>query len=152
MAQAAYVFGGIVQYDEPRWEPLERAVGEELMEWFMWMFEVQTTAYRRFQAYKHQATRRYLHVDHQGRAYAFRGERSGRDRYEEIALADAIELALCSWKYLGATADDLALVDAAIARAREGASGGSGDAGEAEGAEGAEAEGAQGAESGKAEE
>jgi hypothetical protein len=120
MAQTAYVFGGIVQYDEPCWEPLEVAVGEELMEWFMWMFEVQTTEHRRFQAYKHRATRRYLHVDHQGCAYAFRGERNGRDRYEQIPLPDAIELALCSWKYLGATADDLALADAAIARARHG--------------------------------
>jgi hypothetical protein len=120
MAQTAYVFGGIVQYDEPCWEPLELAVGEELMEWFMWMFEVQTTEHRRFQAYKHRATRRYLHVDHQGCAYAFRGERNGRDRYEQIPLADAIELALCSWKYLGATADQLALADAAIERARDG--------------------------------
>jgi hypothetical protein len=73
-----------------------------------------------FQAYKHQATRRYLHVDHQGCAYAFRGERNGRDRYEQIPLPEAIELALCSWKYLGASADELALVDAAIERARDG--------------------------------
>jgi hypothetical protein len=122
MGHAAYLFGGIVQYDQPRWEPLELAVGEELMGWFMWMFEVRTTEHRCFQAYKHQATRRYLHVDHQGRAYAFRGERSGRDRYEQVPLPDAIELALCSWKYLGATAADLALVDAAIERARDGLS------------------------------
>lgn len=122
MAQNGYQLGGIVQYDEPIWEPLERAVGDELMGWFMWMFEVQTNEHRRFQAYKHCATRRYLHVDHQASAYAFRGERNGRDRYEEIPLADAIELALCSWKYLGATAEDLALVDAAIERARDGAS------------------------------
>jgi hypothetical protein len=123
MPQNAYIQGGIIQYDEPRWEPLELAVGEDLMDWFMWMFEVQTTEHRRFQAYKHSATRRYLHVDHQGSAYAFRGERNGRDRYEEVALADAIELALCSWKYLGATTDDLALVDAAIERARARAAG-----------------------------
>ena len=80
----------------------------------------ETSEYRRFQAYKHQATRRYLHVDHQGCAYAFRGERNGRDRYEQIPLADAIELAACSWKFLGATTDELALVDEAIERARDG--------------------------------
>jgi hypothetical protein len=120
MAEEAYIHGGIVQFEEPRWEPLERFVGDELMWAFMWMFEVQTTEYRRFQAYKHKYTRRYLHLDHQGDAYAFRGEHRGRDRYVRVPLADALEEALCSWEQLGATAEDLATVGAAIDRARRG--------------------------------
>jgi hypothetical protein len=118
--EQAYVLGNIVQYDEPVWEPLERAVGEHLAGWFMWMFEVQTTEYRRFQAYKHCATRQYLNIDHQGNAYDYVGELDGRDRYEPMPLADAIELALHSWERLGASAEDLADAAAAIDRARRG--------------------------------
>jgi hypothetical protein len=120
MAERAYVLGGIVQYDEPRWEPLERAVGEDLAGWFMWMFEVQTTEHRRFQAYKHSGTRQYLNVDHQGNAYDYVGEEGGRDRYAPIPLAEAIELALASWERLGASSEDLADARAAIERARRG--------------------------------
>jgi hypothetical protein len=115
-----YVLGGIIQYDQPVWEPLERAVGWALMGSFMWMFEVQTTEHRRFQAYKHRATRQYLNVDHQGAAYSYVDEVDGRDRYEPVPLADAIELALRSWERLGASPDDLALVEAALDRARRG--------------------------------
>src|SRR6266496_1339412 len=119
MSEEAYIVGGIVQFEEPRWEPLERAVGEELMETFMWMFEVQTTEHRRFQAYKHRYTRRYLHVDHQGNAYDFVSEHDGRDRYRQVPLADAIELALRSWwEELDASPDDVADVRGAIERAR----------------------------------
>lgn len=127
MARQPYMLGGIVQYEEPVWEPLERAVGEDLMFAFMWMFEVQTTEHRRFQAYKHRYTRRYLHVDHEGDAYAFRGERDGRDRYQQVPLADALDDALSSWPELGATAEDIALVAAAMERAREGGGGGAGE-------------------------
>jgi len=127
MADQAYILGNIVQYDEPVWEPLERAVGEDLAGWFMWMFEVQTTDYRRFQAYKHRATRQYLNVDHQGNAYDYVDEVDRRDRYSTLPLAEAIELALASWERLGASADDLALAGAAVARARRGV--GEGDEG-----------------------
>ena len=120
MTDQAYVHGNIVQYDEPVWEPLERAVGEDLAGWFMWMFEVQTTDYRRFQAYKHRSTRQYLNVDHQGNAYDWVDEVDRRDRYAPIPLADAIELALASWERLGASAQDLADVAAALERARRG--------------------------------
>jgi hypothetical protein len=130
MADQAYVHGNIVQYDEPVWEPLERAIGEDLAGWFMWMFEVQTTDYRRFQAYKHRATRQYLNVDHQGNAYDWVDEVDRRDRYAPIPLAEAIELALASWERLGASAQDLADVAAALDRARRGV--GEGDEGDEE--------------------
>jgi hypothetical protein len=119
MAEKVQVLGNIVQYDRPVWEPLERAVGEDLMFAFMWMFEVETTDDRRFQAYKHRDTRQYLNVDHQGQAYDYVGEKGDRDRYDVVPLADALEVALGSWERLGATPEELADARAAIARARE---------------------------------
>ncbi len=118
MAETTQVLGDIVQYDKPVWEPLELAVGEELMSAFMWMFEVQTIDDRRFQAYKHIDTRQYLNVDHHGQAYDYVGEKDGRDRYDVVPLAGALELALGSWERLGASPAEVADARAAIDRAR----------------------------------
>jgi hypothetical protein len=118
MTEQVQVLGNIVQYDQPVWEPLERAVGEDLMFAFMWMFEVEATDHRRFQAYKHRDTRQYLNLDDQSRAYDYVGENDGRDRYDVVSLADALELALGSWERLGATPEELADARAAIERAR----------------------------------
>ena len=119
MTEQVHVLGNIVQYDQPVWEPLERAVGEDLMFAFMWMFEVETTDHRRFHAYKHRDTRQYLNIDHQGQAYDYVGEKGGRDRYDVVPLADALEVALGSWERLRATPEELADARAAIDRARE---------------------------------
>jgi hypothetical protein len=119
MTTQPFVVGAWIRDDEPRWEPLERAVGADLVDTFMWMFEVQTTDRHRFQAYKHISTRRYLHVDHQGGAYLYLGEVHSEDRYRRVPLADAIELALRPWwEELDATADEVADAHAAIERAR----------------------------------
>jgi hypothetical protein len=108
------IYGKSTQGDRPSWEPLERAVGMELVGGFMWMYEIETTTRGNLQAYKHIDTRQYLHLDDHGRAYEYIPE----ERYREIPLADGIALALASWHRLGASAADLALVDAAIDRAR----------------------------------
>jgi hypothetical protein len=122
MAEKTQVLGNVVQYDKPVWEPLELVVGEDLMFAFMWMFEVETTDHRRFQAYKHIDTRQYLNVDHRGQAYDYAGEKDGRDRYDVMPLAAALELALGAWERLGASPEELADVRAAIDRALERAS------------------------------
>ena len=101
----------------PHWEPLERAVGLALAVTFMWMFEARTADGRRVQAYKHRATRRYVHLDDAGLAYACR-----RDRYVQVPLADALEEALRPWwEELDATPDEIADAHDAIARARRAA-------------------------------
>ena len=58
--------GELSQYDRPNWDPLIDLVGVHLVRWFMWMheFEVDGTPAH---AYKHVATRRYLHVGEDGR-------------------------------------------------------------------------------------
>ena len=101
----------------PHWEPLERAVGLALAVTFMWMFEALTADGRRVQAYKHRATRRYLHLDDEGLAYAYR-----RDRCVPIPLARALEDALQPWwEDLDATPDEIADAHDAIDRARRAA-------------------------------
>jgi hypothetical protein len=119
MTEKTQVLGRVVQYDEPVWEPLELAVGEDLASAFMWMFEVETTDHRRFQAYKHIDTRQYLNIDDRGGAFDYAGVKNGRDRYDVVPLAEAIECALASWERLGATPDELADARAVIAHARE---------------------------------
>jgi hypothetical protein len=114
MTRERRVFGEMIVADEPVWEPLGRAVGERLMSTFMWMYEIRTTDGGRIHAYKHIDTRRYLHLDDEGRAYEFVAEQ----RYRPIPLAEAIELAFASWHRVGASAEELADAAAAIDRAR----------------------------------
>jgi hypothetical protein len=114
MTRERRVFGEMIVADEPVWEPLERAVGERLMSTFMWMYEIRTTDGGRIHAYKHIDTRRYLHLDHDARAYEFVAEQ----RYRPIPLAEAIELALASWHRVSASPEELAAAAAAIDRAR----------------------------------
>jgi hypothetical protein len=116
MSNERRIYGEMSQGGHPVWEPLERAAGMELADGFMWMYEIDTTDGGHIQAYKHIDTRRYLHLDGEGRAYEYIAEQ----RYREIPLADALDLALCTWQRLGASEDELALVDAAIERARAG--------------------------------
>jgi hypothetical protein len=56
------------EFDEPDWEPLERAVADDLWGEFMWMYRVRAEGHG-IKAYKHRETRRYLHLDHGGRAW-----------------------------------------------------------------------------------
>lgn len=58
------------QYDTPDWEPLLELAAEHADE-FMWMFEVELESGLRLHAYKHVETRRYLHLDKEGRAFVY---------------------------------------------------------------------------------
>lgn len=102
--------------DEPDWRPLFRAVGEDLMPTFMWMYEVRVPGVPALQAYKHIHTRRYLHLDARANAFVYIGKQS----YRPIALATVLELVLAPWwDGLGATADDALAAWAAIDRAHD---------------------------------
>lgn len=82
MATCDEIEGEIVQGDRPYWEPLLAAVGEPLIEDFMWMFEVALHDARCLHAYKHIMTRRYLHLDVDGNAFSF----VSPNRYRPIAF------------------------------------------------------------------
>ena len=67
--------------ERPNWEPLIDLVGLELVRWFMWMGQVELIDDTLVHAYKHVATRRYLHVGEDGRLFAYRSpETLRRDR------------------------------------------------------------------------
>jgi len=110
----ASIKGLMFQGDSPNWRPLLRLLDEELVGWFMWMFEVRTLDRRSLHAYKHSATRGYVHLDRQGRAYAYtRG-----DRYRPVPVAKALEEVFRDWATLGATTRERRLARVAVLRAK----------------------------------
>ena len=48
------------QGDTPDWKPLEHLIGEEMIGWFMWMYEVELADGTRLDVYKHRMTRRSI--------------------------------------------------------------------------------------------
>jgi len=106
------IAGTLLQYDEPEWEPLEALIGRELASWFMWMCSVRLEDGAVVQAYKHVATRRYLHLAG-GRAFVYTPERD----YREVARRQAIVLAFEGWESVTLDAGSFADIGAALRRA-----------------------------------
>lgn len=57
-------------HDEPNWEPLLELAPTHIED-FMWMFEVELASGLRLHVFKHIETRKYLHLDAEGRAFAY---------------------------------------------------------------------------------
>jgi hypothetical protein len=89
--------------DAPEWRPLVDLIGTELAEWFMWMFDLALAEGARVHAYKHVATRRYLHLAEDGRAFVYEGD----ERYREILPRRAIHMAFAGWESLSPEPGDL---------------------------------------------
>jgi hypothetical protein len=81
---------------KPTWEPLLGLVGNELVTGFMWMHAVELDDGAEVHAYKAIATRRYLHLAADGRAFRDRGNH----RYEEIGVTAALLEAFEGWEEL----------------------------------------------------
>jgi hypothetical protein len=64
------VRGETAQYDTPNWDPLLELAPDHIGD-FMWMCEVQLESGLRLHAYKHRETRKYLHLDMEGRAFVY---------------------------------------------------------------------------------
>jgi hypothetical protein len=111
---ARTVSGTIRQYERPVWQPLVDLVGLQLVEWFMWMHEIELADQSHLHAYKHVSTRRYLHLTEDGRAFVYRSEAN----YEEIALLQAIEDAFAGWEELLPEPADPDVVRRGLRRAR----------------------------------
>jgi hypothetical protein len=77
MAPTTAVTGKVVNYSEPKWQPL-LDFARECIDDFMWMHEVELEDGTHLQAYKHIWTRRYIHLTGDGRAFVY----VDRDRYE----------------------------------------------------------------------
>lgn len=81
--------GYALQHETPDWAPLLRLAAGHIDD-FMWMLEVECDDGTRLHAYKHQWTRRYLHLDSDGRAFIY-----GRDsRYREVGPVELLERVL----------------------------------------------------------
>jgi len=90
------VKGEMRHCDTPEWAPLENLLGsDELCAHFMWMFDVELEDGEIVNAYKHRWTRRYVHLDRHGRAFAY----MGADCYREVDPQDAIDDAFAGWEH-----------------------------------------------------
>jgi hypothetical protein len=64
------VRGEMAGHNAPNWDPLLELAPDHIDD-FMWMFEVLLESGLRLHAYKHWETRKYLHLDTEGRAFAY---------------------------------------------------------------------------------
>jgi hypothetical protein len=96
MAATGTISGRGTQGERPDWAPLLELVGPVLVRWFMWMYEIALADGVRVQAYKHVATRRYLHLAGDGRAFFY----VGRYRYREVDRDAAVITAFFDWEQL----------------------------------------------------
>jgi len=110
------IHGTLGRLDRPVWQPLLDLVGEFLIGDFMWMCEIDLDDGSVIHAYKHSATRRYLHLHgHDGRAFVYLDP----DRYRVIDARDAIDDVFHRWEELVADPADREAIRAAIDAARE---------------------------------
>ena len=86
MALCRAVGGTVVQTNEPSWKALVTLLGGQLAGWFMWTHELRLGDGTRVDAFKHVATRRYVHLAPDLRAFRYRPD----GKYTQIELVPAI--------------------------------------------------------------
>jgi hypothetical protein len=106
--------GALAQRERPDWEPLIALVGLDVVGCFMWMNELVLEDGTRLHAYKSIATRRYLHLAVDGRAFAERAN----DRFERVTPLEALEAAFAGWEDLYPPPREPEAVRALLARHR----------------------------------
>lgn len=113
MAKPRTYTGEATQGSNPNWTPLLELVGEDVTGDFMWMFEVKLSTGVHVQAYKHVDTRRYIHLDARGRAYAYQWNA----RYRRVSAVDVLTEVFADLHMLGGvTYAQIAASWAAVAR------------------------------------
>jgi hypothetical protein len=78
--------------DELNWKPLLDLAPEDIGD-FMWMFEFDLNEWTPLQAYKHRGTRRYIYLDHDGRAF----DEVRPNRLEEVEPRLMLEEVMGVW-------------------------------------------------------
>jgi hypothetical protein len=91
----------------PDWRPLLALSPEDVPE-FMWMFRTELEDGTMVEAYKHYWTRRYVHLDPEGRGYEF----IPGGIYEETDPRSLLDEALDSWETRGSIVRQNIWVDA----------------------------------------
>jgi hypothetical protein len=89
MARKLGIKGRPLDLQTPEWEPLIE-IADLHVEDFMWMYAVELRDKTRIQVYKHYWTRQSLHLDGDGRCFAY----CETDRYQEIDVEWALSRAL----------------------------------------------------------
>ena len=107
-----------MQCERPVWEPLIDLVGFDVVGCFMWMHEVELDDGLEVHAYKSIATRRYLHLGVDGRAFIYRSP----GHYSEVTLLEALEEAFTGWECTLPPAPDPDAVRALLLAHRSGSS------------------------------
>lgn len=74
---------------EPKWEPLENAVGKDNCSAFMFMFRKEFNG-KTICAFKYYNTRKYLFIDTEGNFYSFNGQGQNND-YTPIEREKALQ-------------------------------------------------------------
>jgi hypothetical protein len=95
MLRNGTIHGTSVRPREPKGRPLVDVIGTDVAARFMWISDVELDDEVRVHAYKHIATRRYLHVARDGRAFVC----AGHERDREIRPRDAICDAFAGWEW-----------------------------------------------------
>lgn len=115
MGKRRLVHGTARHHDHPDWAPLEALLGSEtLCGHFMWMFDVQLEDGAILNAYKHRATRSYIHLTADQRTFVY----VDSEMYRPVEPADAIEMAFFRWESMQPTAAERLALRSALARAR----------------------------------
>jgi hypothetical protein len=116
MPRDTTINGTLGRVDRPVWQPLLDLVGEFLIGDFMWMHEIELDDGSAIHAYKHSATRRYLHLHEvDGRAFVYLES----DRYRVIDARDAIDDVFHRWEELVVDPANRAAIRTAIDVARD---------------------------------
>lgn len=94
--------GEYVNLERPNWEPL-LGLARVYVDEFMWMGEIELEHGVRLQSYKHYWTRRYLHLDPEGKPWVLRED----GRYEPWVY-ELLELfnIVVRWHYPGQFEDE----------------------------------------------
>ena len=115
MKSRSLVHGEIRQYTTPDWTALQDMVGYELLSWFMWMCEIELADGTRVHAYKHNWTRRYLHLTRDGTAFQY----TATGRYREVDRYTALVSVFGDWDWwVSPTEEEETAVRAALEKAR----------------------------------
>jgi hypothetical protein len=89
--------GQVVNYECPVWKPLFELAPRHVDQ-FMWVHELELEDGARLHAYRHRETRRYLYLDHVGRAFVLLWDESREldegSLYEEADSRGLLDVAL----------------------------------------------------------
>ncbi|MBA2504738.1 MAG: hypothetical protein H0V29_02200 [Thermoleophilaceae bacterium] len=90
MGRKQNYLGELKYPDEPSWDPLKVAAGAMVCPHFRWICEVELEDGRMLQVYRAKETRRYIHLDEDGRLWTARRDGKFCLSYYGTRIEDAV--------------------------------------------------------------